>query len=306
MIDNEFVDMRDGYPLSDYGAFHDDPPRLYLVHTAHSGIPRINEELWPEHMIFVSIQNPEPKVPRLIINTIVDPQEVVWDHKDTATVVHDLMGQNNIVHNIVATTPPRPPGLMVRYIGDKLPDDTISLELKYPYPIFFAPITNPSTHIQSLLHKVIGIINLNVPGVLLKIQPDEASITGVPATAIRRLKFEEKFLKISSTIGCRADGGTICYTPYITEDQLLHYMYHALGWNHEVGVEYGDCHYVLKGIVDQNGGARGEYVTFDTHKLSKTIHDQAQADLRSKYPLPPSRSSTSSNAPASDNSCIIL
>ena len=88
---------------------------------------------------------------------VVDPLKEMWNHKDTAVVVQAFKRQH-FVDDIVATTPPRPLGLVVRYIDDVLPDDTIALELAYPYPIFFAHITNRRTpdELKPSIHPIVA------------------------------------------------------------------------------------------------------------------------------------------------------
>ena len=76
-----------------------------------------------------------------ITSTSLSSLDEMWNHKDTDSVVQSFLMQS-AVDDVVATTPPRPIGLVVRYIGDEVPHDFFILRFEYPYPIYFNRITN--------------------------------------------------------------------------------------------------------------------------------------------------------------------
>lgn len=84
---------------------------------------------------------------KVVTSSVMDNAQQMWNHPDTAVVVNSFLmaecEEKKIVDDVVATNPPRPLGLVVRYVGAKIPSDKKVKELKYKYPIFFERITNP-------------------------------------------------------------------------------------------------------------------------------------------------------------------
>lgn len=76
-----------------------------------------------------------------------DPQmKPLWDHPSTKVVINSFLQQNKIVDEVVATDTPL--GLVVSYMGETRPDENRSLELNYPFPIFFFQVTRRNTLVR--------------------------------------------------------------------------------------------------------------------------------------------------------------